>query len=255
MDLGLKDKAILVAGSSRGIGRSIAEFLLEEGARVCISGRNREFVATAERDLSSKGQVIGFSGDLSDAGIVALIIQLIQEKWGALDALVANLGTGRGTSGWDPPEDDWDRLFLQNFHASRRLAGAAIPLLERQGGGSIVFISSITGVEATPAPLAYSAAKAALINYSKNLSRQVADKNIRVNCIAPGNIVFQGGSWEQRLRSDRESVARMLKAEVPMNRLGTPGEIAGLAAFLCSGQASFVTGSCFVADGGQTRRP
>lgn len=255
MDLNLKDKVVVVAGSSRGIGKTIAGLLLEEGAKVCISGRDPESLAATEHEFSNLGQVAGFRGDLAKAEPIALLFKFIGTKWGALDAIIVNLGTGRGTSGWDPPEEDWDRLFLQNFHAGRRLAGAAVPLLERRGGGSIVFISSITGVEATPAPLPYSAAKAALINYSKNLSRQLAEKNIRVNCIAPGNIVFPGGSWDRRLIADRESVTRMLDAEVPLKRLGTPGEIAGLAAFLCSTQASFITGACMVADGGQTKRP
>jgi 3-oxoacyl-[acyl-carrier protein] reductase len=138
-----------------------------------------------------------------------------------------------------------------NLLASARLAQAAIPML--RNGGTITFISSITGVEATPAPLPYSAAKAALINYSKNLSRQVASLGIRVNCVAPGNILFPGGSWERRLTDDREAVLQRIQTEVPMARFGTPEEIAGLVTFLCSPRASFISGACFVADGGQTR--
>jgi 3-oxoacyl-[acyl-carrier protein] reductase len=108
-------------------------------------------------------------------------------------------------------------------------------------------------VEATPAPLPYSAAKAALNNYAKNLARQLGPQRIRVNTIAPGNIYFPGGSWERHLANRKEAVESMLQTEVPLQRFGTPEEIASLAAYLCSPQAGFATGSCFVMDGGQTR--
>ena len=108
-------------------------------------------------------------------------------------------------------------------------------------------------MEATPAPLPYSAAKAALVNYSKNLARQLGPERIRVNTIAPGNIYFEGGSWERHLASRRDAVEKMLKTEVPQQRFGTPEEIASLAAYLCSPLAGFATGSCYVMDGGQTR--
>jgi 3-oxoacyl-[acyl-carrier protein] reductase len=134
------------------------------------------------------------------------------------------------------------------------LTQAAIPhLLANPEGGSILYISSIVAVEATPAPLPYSAAKAALVNYSKNLARQLGPQKVRVNTIAPGNIYFEGGSWERHLANRREAVEQMLKSEVPQQRFGTPEEIASLACYLCSPQAGFATGSCYVMDGGQTR--
>jgi 3-oxoacyl-[acyl-carrier protein] reductase len=119
--------------------------------------------------------------------------------------------------------------------------------------GSIVLVASIAGVESTPAPLAYSAAKAAIVNYAKNLARELGPLNIRVNCVAPGNILFPGGSWEGHLARRRDEVLQMIEAEVPLRRFGQPEEIADLIAFLSSERASFITGSCVIADGGQTR--
>jgi 3-oxoacyl-[acyl-carrier protein] reductase len=170
-----------------------------------------------------------------------------------LDSVVANVGNGRGAPNWNQSATEWEQLLRINLLGSVEIAQAATPLMIESGGGALVFISSIAGVEATAGPLAYSAAKAALINYSKNLSRALADKHIRVNCVAPGNIFFEGGSWDDHLRERREAVIRMIERDVPLRRFGTPEEIGSLVTFLCSEKASFITGACFVADGGQTR--
>jgi 3-oxoacyl-[acyl-carrier protein] reductase len=253
MDLKLTDRVALVAGSSRGIGRAIASALLAEGARVCITGRDAASVARTSAELKAAhpgAQILEAAGDLTDTKIIAATVASIQKKWGRLDSLVANLGSGSGKTGWDLEDAEWERLFHLNFFGSARLAQACIPAMT--SGGSILFISSIAGVEATAAPLPYSAAKAALLNYSKNLARAVAAQKIRVNAIAPGNVNFPGGSWERHLANNRAAVEGYIAREVPQQRFGTPEEIAALAVFLCSDAAGFATGSCYVIDGGQT---
>jgi 3-oxoacyl-[acyl-carrier protein] reductase len=123
----------------------------------------------------------------------------------------------------------------------------------RSRQGSIVLVASIVGLESTRAPLPYSAAKAALINYGKNLAWEVGPLNVRVNCVAPGNILFPGGSWERHLAERRDDVLREVDSEVPLQRFGRVEEVADLIVFLSSDRAAFITGSCVVADGGQTR--
>ncbi len=256
MDLQLTDKVIFVAGSSRGIGRSIAESFLREGARTVITGRDRSALDRACSELSEKfgDRVLAIPGDFSKDAAISAGFDLTIDRFGRIDHLIGNLGAGSGQPGWDQPAEEWSRLFELNFHASTRLAQHLVPhLLANETKGTILFISSIVALEATAAPLPYSAAKAALNNYSKNLARQLGPQGIRVNAIAPGNILFPGGSWERHLRDRRDAVERMIHAEVPMQRFGTPEEIASFAVFLCSPHASFATGACFVVDGGQTR--
>jgi 3-oxoacyl-[acyl-carrier protein] reductase len=288
MNLHLDNQVAFVAGSSRGIGKAIAAALLEQGARIVLTGRDESSLRSTQSELTTpltQDRVLALRGDFADAGTIDRAFERTLQYFGRIDHLIANLGSGSGKPGWDQPAEEWTRLFDLNFFAPVRLTQAVLPHLlansarqdesERssdfasqrakapeqaaarqepaRSAGSILFISSIVAVEATPAPLPYSAAKAALVNYSKNLARQLGPKKIRVNTIAPGNIFFPGGSWERHLNNRRESVEAMLKTEVPLQRFGAPEEIASLAAYLCSPLAGFATGSCFVMDGGQTR--
>lgn len=256
VNLSLQNRVALVAGSSRGIGKAIATSFLREGCRVCITGRSETSLSKTSAELATEfgdDSVISFCGDLTDPTAIDEALRKTHAQWNRLDVMVANLGSGSGKPGWQHDTEEWDRLFRLNFWGSVHLAQSAIPLVSENKHGALLFIASITGVEATPAPLPYSAAKAALINYSKNLANQVAKLGVRVNAIAPGNILFAGGTWDHHLETNKDKVMKMIESSVPLARFGTPEEIADLAVFLCSDAATFITGACFTADGGQTR--
>lgn len=252
MNLGLTDRVAVVTGSSRGIGLGIARVLAAEGCRVLLTGRDADALARARHDFPADA-VATYAGDLMQSDHLARAAGEAAARWGAIDILVANLGSGAARGGWALEETDWNASLELNFHSSRRAAEAVLPGMTRAGRGSIVFISSIVGVQGIEAPLPYSAAKTAVIAYAKNLSRAVARQGVRVNVVAPGNVLFDGGSWARKQSDDPVRVGAYLESEVPMNRFGTPEEIGSVVAFIASDRASFMTGACVVADGGQTR--
>jgi 3-oxoacyl-[acyl-carrier protein] reductase len=256
LDLHLEDKVVLVAGSSRGIGLASVRAFLAEGCRTVVTGRDSIALAQARASLESDfshERVMACEGDLGDPKTISEVLGSIGDRWGPPDCLVANIGSGRGPRGWDVEESDWDRLFEANLSCTYRLVQQVLPEMIRSRRGSIVLVASIVGLESTRAPLPYSAAKAALVSYGKNLAREVGPFNVRANCVAPGNILFPGGSWERHLAERGDELLREIHAEVPLQRFGRAEEVADLIVFLSSDRAAFITGSCVVADGGQTR--
>lgn len=254
MDLGLGDKRVLVAGGSRGIGLGIAAAFLEEGARVAIAARGAEALAAASSELSSGhpgASLRAFQADMCDPAQAESAVARTVEQLGGLDVAVSSVGSGTGPPGWELEPEQWRELMDVNFTSAVLLCQQAASAMS--GGGAIALIGSIAGLADVGAPLPYSAAKAALVRYVRDLGARLAPENIRVNMVAPGNVLFPGGSWDRKLTERREAIERLIEQTVPMRRFGTPEEIASAVVFLCSKRASFITGECLVADGGQLR--
>ena len=256
MDLYLKGKVALVSGSSRGIGKAIAYGLLKEGAVVYLNGRNKEMLDSVHKDFNAQfpDKVFKFTGDLTSTETIKDLIKIIINVHERLDIVVANIGSGRFKTGWDIEDELWIKSFDINFFSAVKLSREVIRVMIDQNRGSIIFISSIACCEAISAPVEYSSAKSSLLSYVKNTSNLVAPFGIRLNAVSPGNIYFDRGIWDIKMREDKDSVDRYINESVPMQRLGQVEEIADAVCFLVSDRASFITGTNLIIDGGQTKR-
>ncbi len=258
MDLSLSGKVAFVGGSSRGIGKAIARSFLAEGAKVVVTGREREALDQATGELTGEfgvDSVLAIEGDLTKPGPIDSALNSTAERFGTIDCLVANIGNAlTEETGWNIPEESWSADMASNFWSGVRLVQKVIPSMLRAGGGSIVFTNSIAGLESHPAAIPYNVAKAALANYAKNLAIRLGPMGIRVNSVAPGNVIFPGGYWQSQVESDAKAMRSMLDRDVALRRFGRPEEIADLVVFISSDRCGFLTGSMIVDDGGQTRR-
>ena len=253
MDLGLLGKKVLITGSSQGIGKSIAYSFLEEGADVVITSRKKSQLDELEAELRRKygeNRVISTTCDCSDNNSLYYLNSFISSRWGLLDIVVANVGCGVSVSDAIPSDERWVQTWSSNFESALYTSRIFLPILEKSNG-NLLFISSITALEAFGAPVDYSTAKTAVNAFAKNIARKVAN-NVRVNVVAPGNIKFTDNPWDKKSKSNPKLVKKLIKETVPMNRFGTPDEIADAVVFMCSKRASFITGSTLVVDGGQT---
>jgi len=247
MELSFKGKKILVAGGSRGIGRSIALGFAENGADVAVCARSAESLRAAEAELKRHGtKIFAMECDLGDETQVTRMVDAAGTALGGLDVLVNN-ASGLGAN---DDEDAWRTSIDVDLLGTARAIRSAIPYLEKSKG-SILNISSISGMMASARSPAYAAVKAALINYTMSQGLALAAKQIRVNCIAPGSIEFPGGLWEERKTSEPALYHGILDG-IPWGRLGAPEEIADVALFLSSDLARWITGQTIAVDGGQS---
>lgn len=255
MDLGLTGKYVLVTGSSQGIGLGIARRFLEENARVILTSKSIDELETVKSSLLEENfnasDIFIFECDFTKSTDIENLRMEILRTIGKLDILIANVGSGKSLPDPISPEGHFNAIFDLNFNTAVNSAREFYSLL-RETKGTIIFIGSIAGIEAFGAPTDYSVAKSAVIAFSKNLARKAARDGIRVNCIAPGNIFFEGGTWDEKISQNAECVRKLIESTVPMNRFGRPEEIADACLFLASHRASFITGALLCIDGGQT---
>ena len=180
------------------------------------------------------------------------LVKHVIKKFGQMDILVCNVGNGNSMEQGSETIKEWKKMLDENFFSAINIINASRKFLKKTNG-CIICISSIAGIETTGAPITYSVAKSALISYVKRISKTFADEGIRINTVSPGNILFEGSTWEKKLKQNKSQVHKMLETNVSLKRFGTPEEISNLVVFLASSKSSFTTGANFVIDGGQIK--
>jgi 3-oxoacyl-[acyl-carrier protein] reductase len=255
MDLGLQNMVALVTGSSRGLGLASAKALAAEGARVMLTARGAEQLARAADEvvaLSSADAVRTTATDLATAAGVERAVAATVDAFGRLDILVNNVGLGRGAGLLDTNDAEWAEAFDQTLYPSIRASRLAVPHMRKKGGGVIIFITSIWGRE-SGGRMTYNAVKAAETSLAKSLAQQLARDNIRVVSVAPGSILFPGGSWHKRQQADPAGIDEFVRRDLPFGRFGRAEEVGDVVAFLASPRASWVSGASIVVDGCQSK--
>ncbi|MBM3807663.1 MAG: SDR family oxidoreductase [Acidimicrobiia bacterium] len=255
MDLGLTGKVAIVTGGSRGLGRAAAAALAAEGAHVIVCARGEDVLQSAAADLqetaAAGARVVPVVADVSTEAGVKQVIDAAAGEFGRIDIVVNNVGLARGADLESTTDADWQEAFDQTLFPAIRMSRLAAPYLRKQGG-AIVMVSSIFGRE-SGGRMTYNAVKAAEISLTKSLAQQLAKDQIRVVSVAPGSILFEGGSWWKRQQADPAGIAAFIKQELPFGRFGTPDEVGAAIAFLASPKASWISGTTVVVDGCQSR--
>ena len=242
----MEKKTAIVTGGSRGIGAAAVRLLAENGWRVAVGcWRHPEQAQTLCGRLAEEGhEAFFFQGDVASAAEMEAMARTVLDRWGSIDLLVNNAGIAQQKLFTDLTEEDWDRMFAVNTRSLFTCCRAVVPHMVRRHSGSIVNISSMWGQVGASCEAAYSAAKGAVIAYTKALAKELGPSNIRVNCVSPG--VIDTEMIAHLSPDDRAALAE----ETPLGRIGTAEEAAAAAAFLASDEASFLTGQVVCPNGG-----
>lgn len=252
MELGLKGRTALISGGTKGIGRAIVETLLAEGAAVSLCARTENDVEKAVTALEGDDrQVSGRAVDVSDGAALKDWVKDAARRHGGIDIVIANasaLAIGSAV-------EQWRAMLEVDLLGTTRLIEAALPYLEKSDAAAVVAVASASGRDhGLPGAGAYAAGKAALINYTKGLARELAPKGIRVNAVSPGTIFFEGGIWDYIKRTEPDLYDTALTMN-PMGRMGSPVEVARTVAFVASRAATFMSGANVLLDGASSTGP
>ena len=254
MDLGIEGKLALITGGSRGLGRQSALALANEGVNIAICARGTDTVNATVNEITSTGvNAKGYTADMGDESAPAELFDKVMNDMGQPDILVNNVGGSMGTSDVVASSiDDFNMVIDLNLWSALRMIKLLLPGMIERGWGRIINISSIYGREAGgTAP--YMTAKAAMIALSKHAALSSAKSGVTVNSVAPGSILFPGGTWEKFQQNNTpEAVQEFIDRNLPMGKFGWPEPIGATVAFLASNQADLITGACINVDGGQS---
>ncbi len=242
----LTGRVALITGSTRGIGRAIAETLAAAGARVAVTGRDQSRADTAAQEIAAASgrEVRGYAVDVAEVAQAVALIEAVERDFGQLDILVNNAGLTRDNLLIRLKDDDWDAVMNANLRGAFATCRAASRGMIKRRWGRIINVASIVGLVGNKGQTNYAASKAGLIGMTKSIAKELASRNILANVVAPGFI-------ETDMTAAMPPEARSaLSAGIPLERLGTPDDIAGIVAVLASDLSRYVTGQVFVVDGG-----
>jgi 3-oxoacyl-[acyl-carrier protein] reductase len=241
----LQEKVALITGGAQGIGKAIALLFAREGAAVVVADINLEKARETCREIESLGRgALAVGGNVADAKEVETMVQEAIKHFGRLDILVNNAGVTRDQVLLRMKEEDWDLVMAVNLKGAFQCTKAALRPFLKQRSGKVVNIASVTGQMGNAGQANYAASKAGLIGFTKSIAREYARRNIQVNAVAPG---FIDTAMSQAIpQKDRE----ILIQQIPMERLGTPEDVAEAVLFLASGAADYITGQVINVNGG-----
>lgn len=261
MDLGLEGKVAVITGGSVGIGLAVAQGLAQEGVNLVLCARNeKRLLAVAEQIEKDCGvQSLGVKTDVSKAQDIERLASQVKERFGGVDILINNAGTGSAEKIMDAPDDKWQYYWDLHLMAAVRTSRALIPFMRQRGGGVIINNASICAKQPLGYEPIYNVTKAALSMFSKCLANEVVGDNIRVNCINPGLVMTPDWRKTATLLGKEEDITadkyldRIAKENAPIGRFASPEELANFFVFLCSPRASYCVGSTYYVDGGWLR--
>jgi 3-oxoacyl-[acyl-carrier protein] reductase len=244
VNIDLSGRVALVTGSTRGIGHAIAATLASSGARVAVVGRDRTRAQEVAAQMGGDDQVRGFACDVADVASVNAVVDDVEKSFGSVDILVNNAGLTRDNLLMRLKDDDWDAVLDANLRGAFASVRAASRGMMKRRWGRIINIASIVGIVGNKGQANYAASKAGLIGLTKSVAKELASRNILANVVAPG---FIETDMTAAMTPDARTT---LSQQIPLARLGTPQDIAGVVAFLASEHAAYITGQVFVIDGG-----